>query len=158
MYLLQEKEISEEDKKIYMTEKRIKEKFIQKQIPKFAQLIDVNPEMLRLYCFEFPVRTNSDGTKYADIVLELMENDVWSYNKLFVLEFKSKKVDYQSAVSQVLRYSDIIQKQLYRKKRVTPFILAPGYSEHELSMAKKHKVIPVQYDHKSGYMKIVFKK
>ena len=144
-----------EDKKIYMTEKSIKEKFMTEHIPFFAKLIKVNPNKLRLYAFEFPVKTAKDGIKKADILLEVDEGGSPMENKMFVLEFKSKKVDYQSAVAQVLRYSDIIQKQLYRKLRVTPFVVAKGYSEAELKLAKDNKVIPVLYDHKTSYLQIV---
>ena len=145
---------AEKDRKIYMTETRIKNKFMDAHIPHFAELIDAPPEKLRIYAFEFPVRTNKDGVKKADILLEIDEGSPMD-NKMFVLEFKSKKVDYQSAVAQVLRYSDVIQKQLYRKKRVTPFVVATGFSEAELKLAKENKVIPVLYDHKGGHLQIV---
>lgn len=146
---------AEKDRKVYMTEKRIKAKFMSEHIPLFAKLTGVDTEKLRLYAFEFPVKTEKDGKKFADILLEIDEGGSPMENKMFVLEFKSKKVDYQSAVAQVLRYSDIVQKQLYRKLRVTPFVIAKGYSDAELKLAKENKVIPVLYDHKGGHLQIV---
>lgn len=146
---------TEEDRKIYMTEKRIKQKFMSKHVPQFAKIIKVDPDKLRIYAIEFPVRTNKDGIKYADILIEVDDEKSPMGNKMFVLEFKSKKADYQSAVAQVIRYSDIIQKQLYRKKRVTPFVIATDYSESELDLAKKNKVIPIRYDHNSGFMNLI---
>jgi hypothetical protein len=150
-----EAQAREEERKLYMTENRIKQKFISKHIKDFAKLIKADEEKTRLYAFEFPVRTNNDGTKYADVLLEIDDGETSMDNKMFVLEFKSKKVDYQSAVAQVMRYSDIIQKALYRKKRVTPFVVAPDFSEHELQLAKENKVVPVQYDHDSGIMRLI---
>lgn len=156
MEAILEEEISEEDRKIYMTERRIKLKFMDEHLPHFAQLIDVDPEKLRVYAYEFPIRTNKDGVKSADILLEIEEENITPMaNKMLVLEFKSKKVDYQSAVVQVLRYSELAQKQLYRHKRVLPFVVATGFSEHELKLAKENKVVPVQYDHKTGHMRII---
>ncbi len=140
--------------KIRATEKNIKMKFMREHLPIFADMIKADAKKLRLYAFELPVRTESDGTKYADVVLEIDDGGIPQENKMFVLEFKRKKVDSQSAVAQVLRYSDVIKKQLYRKKRVTPFVVATGYSEAELKLAKEQKVIPVRYDHKTGKMEI----
>ena len=117
-------------------ELRIKKQFVKEHIPIFANLIKVDREKLRLYAIELPVKTNKDGTKKADIILEIVEDgDLFNKNnKLLVLEFKSKKVDYQSAVAQVLRYSDVLRKQLWRKKRVTPFVVSTGYSEAEIKL------------------------
>ena len=135
-----------------MQEKAIKERFIDDHLEEFGSLIRCTN--LRLYMMEMPVRTE-DGIRYADIVLEMDTEPTPMENKAFVLEFKKDKVDYQSAVAQVLRYSNDLQKQLYRKKRVTPFIVAPDFSKHELKLAKELKVIPVQYDWKTGMMRVV---
>jgi len=136
-----------------MDEKEIKYCFIDNHLRNFEELI--KGIKLRVYAIELPVFTNSDGTKYADIILEMDEHNCPQDNKAFVLEFKKDKIDYHSAVAQVLRYSDVLQKQLYRKNRITPFIIAPEFSEHELKLAKETKVIPVQYCCKTGHMKIV---
>lgn len=136
-----------------MDEKEIKYMFIDNHLKNFEALIKA--VKLRVYAIEIPVYTNSDGIKYADIVLEMDENTCPQDNKAFVLEFKKDKIDYHSAVAQVLRYSDVLQKQLYRKYRITPFIVAPEFSEHELKLAKEMKVLPVQYCWNTGIMKIV---
>lgn len=150
-------EINQEEVKLYMTEKRIKKKFVEEHLPVFAKMINVDEKKLRLYSLEFPTKTDKDGTKYADVVLEIIENgELYSKdNKLLVLEFKRKKVDYQSAVAQVLRYSDVIQKQLRRTKRVLPFVIADDFSEHETKLAKEHNVVLARYSHKSGIMEMV---
>lgn len=151
----QTKEPTEQEKKIYMTEKRIKQKFMREHMEKFGELMDLeNPKKMRLYAFEFPVRT-TDGEKYADVLLENDIENTPMKNQMWVLEFKSKKVDYQSAVAQVLRYADTIQKQLYRHNPVIPIVVAPDFSNHELLLAKKLNVTPVIYEHKTGYMKII---
>jgi len=137
-----------------MTEKEIKNKFIDNHLRNFATMLKIDENKLRLYAIEIPIRTNNDGTKYADIVLEIDEHSCPQENKAFILEFKKDKIDYHSAVAQILRYSDLLQKQLYRKNRITPFIIAPEFSEHELKLAKENKVIPVQYCWETGYMKI----
>ena len=136
-----------------MDEKEIKYMFIDNHLKNFEALIKA--VKLRVYAIEIPVYTDNDGIKYADIVLEMDENVCPQDNKAFVLEFKKDKVDYHSAVAQVLRYSDVLQKQLYRKHRITPFIIAPEFSEHELKLAKEMKVLSVQYCCKTGHMKIV---
>lgn len=124
-----------------MTEKEIKIHFARQLIPIFGSLINKN---LRLYSLEFPVRTN-DGVKYADMIVEVDEHKTPMNNKMFVLEFKKNKVDY-GTVEQVLRYGIFIQKQLYRKKKVTSFIVGPEFSNWEIKMCKDNKVFPLQLD------------
>ncbi len=136
-----------------LLEKDIKKIFYSSHIPSFERLIESHN--LRLYAIELPVITSEDGTKYADIVLEVDDVRYSKDNELMVLEFKKDKVDHQSAVAQVLRYADVIQKQLYRRKKVRPFVIAPLYSEHEIKLANAHNVTCVQYDYLNGTFKIM---
>ena len=136
-----------------MTEKEIKDKFIRNHFDNFKKLI--KSDKLRLYGIEFPVRTQ-DGVKFADVVCEINDEDYSLDNKLLILEFKKLKVDsLKSAISQTLLYSTNISKQLYRRKKASAFIIAPEFSNFEIEMSYKNNVIPVQYDYKSGAMRIV---
>ena len=125
-----------------MLEKDIKKKFVEEWLGTFQNLLGV--KNLRLYSTEFPVRT-PDGTKYADIVLEIDNHEIWSNNILIVMEWKKDKID-TGVVEQVLRYSSYIGKQLYRKKEVLSFIAGPDFSNWELKMCKEHNVHPLQFD------------
>ena len=125
-----------------MLEKDIKKRFVEEWLNIFQNLLEI--KNLRLYSMEFPVRT-PDGTKFADIVLEIDSHKVWADNILIVMEWKKDKVDF-GTVEQVLRYSSYIGKQLYRKKEVLSFIAGPDFSDWELKMCKEHNIHPLQFD------------
>lgn len=57
-----------------MDEKDIKYCFIDNHLKNFEELI--KGIKLRIYAIEIPVFTNTDGVKYADIVLEWMSTRV----------------------------------------------------------------------------------
>jgi len=132
-----------------MREKEIQYRFVEEWMPQLRNLLGDN---LRLYSFEFPVRTK-DGTKYADLVFELDENENPYKNKMVVLELKKDKVD-SGVVEQVLRYSRFTGLQLYRKKKVSSIIAGPSFSQWEISMCREHGVFPLQYDLK-GNMRLL---
>ena len=123
-----------------MTEKEIKIKFIEDHLDGFKKLVGL--DNIRLYMMEFPVRT-PDGTKKIDILLE-SEVGRKPDNPLLVLEFKKDPIDI-GVCEQVLRYSEYVKMQLYRKKRATPFILGPDFSKWELKIAKDNNVFCIQY-------------
>ena len=91
-----------------MIEKDIKLKFVLDWLNDFKKLLKI--DNLRLYSMEFPV-TTPDGTKFVDIILEIMKYDSPMDNILIVLEFKKDKIDI-GVVDQVLRYSTYVKKQL----------------------------------------------
>lgn len=133
-----------------LKEKDIKHKFIHEWGDNLKQLF--KSENLRLYSIEFPVRTN-DGTKYADLVYEIDENDIPMKNKMMILELKKDKID-TGAVEQVLRYSHFTKLQLYRKQKITSFIAGPEFSDWEVKMCRDNNVFPIQFD-LSGNMRIL---
>jgi hypothetical protein len=130
-----------------ISEKEIKTIFIEKHLQNFADAFSF--KNLRLYMAEMPIFTK-DGEKYADIVLEEDEHKIWQDNKLKILEFKKGPDSFQSGVAQVLKYSDVLQKQLYRKQKVESFVVAPGFSNAEIKLASEHDVRLVSYDWVSG--------
>lgn len=125
-----------------MTEKEIKLKFVNDYLNDFEKLLKV--KNLRLYALEFPIKT-TDGIKYADIVLEIKENESPMNNKIIILEWKKGLID-TGVVDQVLRYSEYVRKQLYRKKRASSFICGEEFSKWERNIAKENKVFCLQYD------------
>lgn len=140
-----------------MTEKEIKHIFITSHLSNFEELIKAPKGKLRVYGIELPVKT-ADSVKYADVVCEIEEESYSKDNKMIVLEFKRHKVDaLKSAVHQSMLYARFLQLQLYRSKKITPFIVAPKFSNFEVEMAYKNNVIPIAYDHKSGHMEIIKK-
>lgn len=132
-----------------MREKEIQYRFVEEWMPQLKFLLG---DSLRLYSFEFPVRT-TDGTKYADLVFELDENDKPFDNKMMIIELKKDKVD-SGVVEQVLRYSKFTGLQLYRKKKVSSIIAGPDFSKWEIRMCREHGVFPLQYDLK-GNMRLL---
>lgn len=133
-----------------MKEAEIKNKFIYEWDQNLKNLF--NSESLRLYSIEFPVRT-SDGTKYADLIYELDEDDIPMNNKMMIIELKRGNIDI-GAVEQVLRYSHFTKLQLYRKQKITSFIAGTGFSDWEIKMCRDNKVFPIQFDY-SGNMRIL---
>lgn len=131
-----------------LTEKEIKEKFMD-DIEIFSELVGLPT---RIYSIEFPIRTE-DGTKKADLVLEVDNEELNSNKKMMVLEFKRGFID-NGAASQVRRYSDNVGLQLYRKKKVTSFIVGSEFSDHEIKMCRELNVFPLQYDYKSSSMRL----
>jgi hypothetical protein len=129
-----------------MTEKEYTEEFYTKGLPVFQAAFGLHP--VRLYMIEFPISTE-DGDKSADIVLEECIVDCLApdrkYNPIYVCEFKREKVDYHSASAQVLRYSEQIRKQLYRKTG-HPMVIAPDFAESEIKLANENGVILIRYD------------
>jgi len=132
-----------------MNEAEVKEKFINDWSDTLKDLLG---ESLRLYCIEFPVRTN-DGKKYADLVYELDENSIPMKNKMMIVELKRGMID-TGAVEQVLRYSHFTKLQLYRKQKITSFIAGTGFSDWEIKMCRDNKVFPLQFDY-NGNMRIL---
>jgi len=132
-----------------MNEAEVKEKFINDWSDTLKDLLG---ESLRLYCIEFPVRTN-DGQKYADLVYELDENSIPMKNKMMIVELKRGMID-TGAVEQVLRYSHFTKLQLYRKQKITSFIAGTGFSDWEIKMCRDNKVFPLQFDY-NGNMRIL---
>lgn len=132
-----------------MREKEIQYRFVEEWMSQLKSLLG---ESLRLYSLEFPVRTK-DGTKYADLVFELDENDKPFDNKMMIIELKKDKID-TGAVEQVLRYSKFTGLQLYRKKKVSSIIAGPDFSKWEIQMCREHGVFPLQYDLK-GNMRLL---
>lgn len=132
-----------------LTEKEIKEIFMKNHMNNFNELVN---EKMRVYAIEFPVRTE-DGSKRADIVLEAENEDSFYNKKMIVLEFKKGFID-NGAASQVRRYSDVVGKQLYKNKKITSFIVGSEFSEHEIKMCRELSVFPLQYDYKSGSMRL----
>lgn len=132
-----------------MKEKDIQFRFANEWIPNLKNILGKD---LRLYSLEFPIKT-TDGTKYADLVFEIDENEKPFDNKMIVVELKKDKIDI-GAVEQVLRYSSFVGLQLYRKKKITSIIAGPSFSNWEIKMCKENGVFPLQYDLK-GNMKLI---
>lgn len=134
-----------------MNEKDVVNSFID-NLDKFSSLI--KKDNIRVYAMELPIRTE-DGEKRADLVLEIEDkkNTTPMANKMLVLEFKKGFID-NGAASQVRRYSDIVGKQLYRHKSITSFIVGSGFSQHEIKMCKELNVFALQYDTKTGMMRL----
>lgn len=134
-----------------LNEKQVVDSFTE-NLNKFSKLI--NEDNVRIYARELQIRT-PDGEKKADLVLEIEDekNTTPMANKMLVLEFKKGFID-NGAASQVRRYADVVGKQLYRHKPITSFIVGTDFSEHEIKMCRELKVFPLQYDSKTGFMKI----
>lgn len=143
-------DIFQEDK---VQEKQIVDIFSRFHLINFSDLIK-SEYPVRVYSFGIPVITD-DGIKYPDLVLE-DNNEKMSpmYRQMYVLEFKSGKQDYQSACSQVLRYAKFLKRQLYRKKDIISYIIAPCFSNFEIEFCKENKVISVKYDPNTGMMEL----
>jgi RecB family endonuclease NucS len=124
---------------------KIRKNLITKDFKKFNDFLKKN---YRVYALEFPIRTN-DGTKYVDLILENQDD-----NSLSVVEFKSDFVDF-GTVEQITRYIDVTNKQLYRKKdNIQGLIVGPAFSDFEIQMCKKAKIVPLQYEHEKGNLRI----
>lgn len=134
-------------------EKQIVNNFLDNHLSNFSKTI--KQDNIRVYAIEFPVRTD-DGNKRADVVLEIedVENTTPMNNKMMVLEFKRGIID-NGAASQVRRYADVVGKQLYRKKPITSFIVGSDFSNHEIKMCRELKVFPLQYNPKTGDMRLI---
>ncbi len=123
-------------------EKKLKDDFYD-MVPTFGKMIGY--DKLRVYCMEFPTRSG-DKTLFADMVLENESHECPMDNDLFVLEFKDKEI-LHSALDQLNLYCDIIPKQLYRKGAVIGVLVSSkGFSEWELSEAKKQGRLCVLFD------------
>lgn len=132
-----------------MKEVDIKYKFAEDWIHKLKEIFG---NSLRLYSIEFPVRT-SDGTKFADLVFELDENEKPFDNDMMVFELKKDKIDI-GAIDQVSRYTHFIKKQLHRRNYVVSIIAGPSFSDWELKNCKDNNIIALQYDLK-GNMRFI---
>lgn len=132
-----------------MKEREIQLKFAEDWMDELKKLFGEN---LRLYAFEFPIKTN-DGIKYADLVFELTDSKTPMDNKMIIIELKRDKIDI-GAVDQVLRYSNFAKRQLYRKKKITSVIAGPDFSKWEIQTCKDNGVFPLQYD-LSGNMRLI---
>jgi hypothetical protein len=128
-----------------LSESEIVESFL-KNLNCFSDFYNI--PKLRLYMAEMPIFTK-DGTKSADIVL-ISETENMHNCQFYILEFKKDKVDFQSATAQVIRYADMLKKQLYLTKRVLPFVIAPDFSEAERKLAASLNVTLNCYDWVSG--------
>jgi hypothetical protein len=133
-----------------LKERDVVDRFINQHFHLFSAI--VGEEKLRIYALEFPVKTN-DGLKKADVVIEVDDENSMYNRKMMVLEFKKDFID-NGAASQVRRYSDTVGLQLYRKKKITSFIVGSDFSKHEINMCRELNVFPLQYDVKSGSMRI----
>jgi len=129
-----------------LLEKDIKSIFCKNHIPNFARFMD--KDGLRLYSKEFPIKT-SDGEKYIDILLHIQESVYRLSDYMMVLEFKNDKVDYQSAVAQILRYIDHVRTRMYCKT-VDGCVVAPDFSYAEVRLANNYGIKCIQYDHING--------
>lgn len=133
-----------------MTEKEIKLEFVN-HLDQFKKLMKLDYN-LRLYAMELPVFA-ADGTKYADVVLEIEKYENTMMNQLIVMEFKKGFIDL-GVVEQCERYARTIKRQLYRKPDMIKVIVAEGFSHFELNMCKEHDFIALRYDPQTNYMEL----
>ena len=131
-------------------EKDIVKDFCVNKVGYFSELIGLD---FRVYGIELPIKTN-DGVKYADVILEVVDDSGFREKKLYVLEFKKDKIDYHSVISQVQRYCHFIVKQLYKNTPARPVLVAPEFSRWELRNALKAGVFCVQLDTKGNMRRL----
>jgi len=118
-----------------MREKELKNNFII-EIPLLEEFFN---DKIRLYNIEFPVRTD-DGKRFVDMILIGKE-------KLYIIEFKSKKIDY-GAVEQLRRYMSFVDKQLYRETKSIGLVIAPEFSKFEEQECFSNDIYPIIYSGK----------
>lgn len=134
-----------------MTEKEIKLEFVD-HLKEFAKIMNIKHN-LRLYAMELPLYT-VDGTKFADMVIEIEEDKNHMLNQLIVMEWKKGFIE-TGAIEQCERYAITVQNQLRRKQNVIRMIAsAEGFSDFELKMCRIHDFYALKYDPKTHYMEL----
>ena len=134
-----------------MTEKEIKIEFVD-HLKEFGKLMNIEHD-LRLYAMELPLFT-SDGTKFADMVVEIEENKNHMLNQLIVIEWKKGFIE-TGAIEQCERYAENVQNQLRRKQNVIKMIASSeGFSDFEIKMCRTHDFYALKYDPNTHHMEL----
>lgn len=101
---------------------------------------------IRLYSFEMPIKLKDESIKYPDIILINEDPERTFYEmQMFILEFKKQEIKH-GPIDQLHMYVDTIHKRFYRKNKTIGILVAPSFSQYEISQCKKYGYHALQLD------------